>query len=53
MLAKGFCSHMGDMKCHFSAEERNCLEGAYTVKRSEKWVGDESEKKLRQTVDSL
>ena len=28
-----------------SAEERSCLEGVYTAK-SDRWAGDESEKKL-------
>ena len=39
-----------------SAEELSCLEGVYTVRRSEKQAGDESdsEKKLRQlTVCSV
>ena len=27
-----------------SAEERSCLEGVYTVRRPERWAGDESEK---------
>ena len=29
-----------------SAEEQSRLEGVYTVRRSERWAGDESEKKL-------
>ena len=29
-----------------SANEQNCLEGVYTVRRAEKQAGDESEKTL-------
>ena len=36
-----------------SAKERNCLEGVYAVRRSEKQAGDESEKRLCQVVNSL
>ena len=36
-----------------SAEEPSCLEGVYTVRRSEKQAGDELDKKLYQIVDSL
>ena len=36
-----------------SADERSCLEGVYTVRRSEKQAADESEQKLWQIVDSL
>ena len=36
-----------------SANEQNCLEGVYTVRRPEKQAGDESEKTLWQIVNSL
>ena len=37
---------MGDERYCMSAEESSCLESVYTVRRSEKWADDESEKKL-------
>ena len=45
-LAKGLVLTWGKRSVRVSAEERSCLEGVYTVRRSERYVGDESEKKL-------
>ena len=46
-LAKVFCSNMGDTEyIRVSAEERSCLEGVYTVRRSETLAGDKSEMKM-------
>ena len=50
-LAKGSCSSMGDgSSVHMSAEEQSCLEGMYTVRRSENQAGDKSEKKMNYNI---
>ena len=50
-LAKGSCSSMGDRSSvHMSAEEQSCLEGMYTVRRSENQAGDKSEKKMNYNI---
>ena len=36
VLAKGFCFNMGIRSVCVSAEELICLEGVYTVRRSQK-----------------
>ena len=41
-----FLFERGGYEISVSAEERSCLEGVYTVRRSEKETGDESENKL-------
>ena len=44
--SKVFALSWGIRSIRVPAEERSFLEGVYTVRRSEKYEGDESEKKL-------
>lgn len=44
--AEGFCCNMGDTNYPYVCGRKNCPEGVYTARRSERLAGDESKKKL-------